>query len=164
VWSTATPRSPLELAIADAVAAVPANRPENDLAGEVPPPEHGHQPPPPYYLPGVPCRAQAIFATVRVRERYTSAAMAKSSCCGPKVCCNTSNEAADLGLDMIGDAYQTVDGYLPEADLGLGCGLPTQHAGIWGSDVVLDLGSGRASMRLLREGSWASEARSSVWT
>jgi hypothetical protein len=30
----------LELAIADAVAAVPTNRPENDLAGEGPPPEY----------------------------------------------------------------------------------------------------------------------------
>jgi sulfite reductase beta subunit-like hemoprotein len=36
----------LELAIADAVAAVPTNRPENDLAGEMPPPEHGHPTPP----------------------------------------------------------------------------------------------------------------------
>jgi SAM-dependent methyltransferase len=77
-----------------------------------------------------------------VRERYTSAALEKGSCCGPKVCCNSSNDGADLGLDMIGDAYQTVEGYLPEADLGLGCGLPTQHAGIKEGDVVLDLGSG----------------------
>src|SRR5512133_46476 len=77
-----------------------------------------------------------------VRERYTSAALTKGSCCGPKVCCNSSNDGADLGLDMIGDAYQAVDGYLPEADLGLGCGLPTQHAGIKEGDVVLDLGSG----------------------
>lgn len=43
---------------------------------------------------------------------------------------------------MIGDAYKGVDGYLPDADLGLGCGLPTQHAGIKEGDVVLDLGSG----------------------
>jgi arsenite methyltransferase len=77
-----------------------------------------------------------------VRERYTSAALEKGSCCGPKVCCNSSNDGADLGPDMIGDAYQTVEGYLPEADLGLGCGLPTQHAGIEEGDVVLDLGSG----------------------
>ena len=41
----------LKLTIADAVATVPANRPENDLAGEVPPPEHGHQPLLPAYLP-----------------------------------------------------------------------------------------------------------------
>jgi ubiquinone/menaquinone biosynthesis C-methylase UbiE len=43
---------------------------------------------------------------------------------------------------MIGDAYQAVDGYVPEADLSLGCGLPTQHAGIKKGDAVLDLGSG----------------------
>lgn len=33
---------PTPLPIADAVAAVPANRLENDLAGAMPPPEHGH--------------------------------------------------------------------------------------------------------------------------
>src|SRR5512144_1199688 len=61
----------LELAIADAVAAVPTNRPENDLAGEVPPPEHGHQLLLPAYLPAVPCRAQAVFATVpEGKKRY----------------------------------------------------------------------------------------------
>ena len=79
-----------------------------------------------------------------VRERYASAALAKSSCCGPRICGDSGNDVGgpDLGLDMIGDAYQAVDGYLPEADLGLGCGLPTQHAGIKEGDVVLDLGSG----------------------
>jgi SAM-dependent methyltransferase len=43
---------------------------------------------------------------------------------------------------MIGDAYKSVEGYLAEADLGLGCGLPTEHAGIKLGDTVLDLGSG----------------------
>jgi hypothetical protein len=56
----------LKVPVADAVAAVPANRPENDLAGEVPPPEYAHQLPPARYLPGVPCRAQAVFATVPI--------------------------------------------------------------------------------------------------
>jgi ubiquinone/menaquinone biosynthesis C-methylase UbiE len=79
-----------------------------------------------------------------VRERYASAALTKSSCCGPRTCGNSDTDAGgpDLGLDMIGDAYHAVDGYLPEADLGLGCGLPTQYAGIKEGDVVLDLGSG----------------------
>jgi SAM-dependent methyltransferase len=35
-----------------------------------------------------------------------------------------------------------VDGYFAGADLGLGCGIPTQHAEIRAGDVVLDLGSG----------------------
>ena len=75
-----------------------------------------------------------------VRERYASAAVAKTSCCGPKTCGDTTGP--DLGLNMIGDAYRDVEGYLADADLGLGCGLPTQHAGMKAGDVVLDLGSG----------------------
>jgi SAM-dependent methyltransferase len=43
---------------------------------------------------------------------------------------------------MIGDAYAGLAGYVAEADLGLGCGVPTRHAGIEEGDVVLDLGSG----------------------
>lgn len=38
--------------------------------------------------------------------------------------------------------YQTLDGYHPEADLGLGCGLPTQYAKIKKGDTIIDLGSG----------------------
>jgi SAM-dependent methyltransferase len=40
------------------------------------------------------------------------------------------------------DDYTQVEGYNPEADLGLGCGLPTQFAKIKAGDVVIDLGSG----------------------
>jgi SAM-dependent methyltransferase len=43
---------------------------------------------------------------------------------------------------MIGDEYTKVAGYIPDADLGLGCGLPTEFAGIKQGDSVLDLGSG----------------------
>ena len=35
------------------------------FAAEVPSPEHGHQPPPARYLPGVPCRAQAVFCNAQ---------------------------------------------------------------------------------------------------
>jgi ubiquinone/menaquinone biosynthesis C-methylase UbiE len=79
-----------------------------------------------------------------VRERYASAALTKSSCCGPRTCGNSGTDVGgpDLVLDMVGGAYQAIEGYLPEADLGLGCGLPTRYAGIKGGDVVLDLGSG----------------------
>ena len=40
------------------------------------------------------------------------------------------------------DKYTSVEGYAVEADLGLGCGLPTQFAHIKAGDVVVDLGSG----------------------
>jgi ubiquinone/menaquinone biosynthesis C-methylase UbiE len=40
------------------------------------------------------------------------------------------------------DDYTELEGYNPDADLGLGCGLPTQYAKIKKGDVVIDLGSG----------------------
>jgi arsenite methyltransferase len=76
-----------------------------------------------------------------VREKYGQIArqsllQQQSSCCGGSSCCG------DLEISMIGDEYAGVTGYNQEADLGLGCGLPTQYAGISEGDHVLDLGSG----------------------
>jgi SAM-dependent methyltransferase len=72
-----------------------------------------------------------------VRARYGAIAEgAAPGCCGPLTCCG------DAGPDMIGDAYADLEGYVADADLGLGCGVPTRHAGIREGDVVLDLGSG----------------------
>ena len=76
-----------------------------------------------------------------VQEKYgqiarQSLVQQDGSCCGGSSCCG------DLEISMIGDEYTGVEGYNPEADLGLGCGLPTQYAGISGGDHVLDLGSG----------------------
>lgn len=45
-------------------------------------------------------------------------------------------------ITMIGDEYEGVTGYVADADLGLGCGLPTELAGIEPGETVLDLGSG----------------------
>jgi ubiquinone/menaquinone biosynthesis C-methylase UbiE len=75
-----------------------------------------------------------------VREKYAeiaSAAKSRSSvsCCG-------TGESADDPFTMIGDAYDGVDGYVADADLGLGCGLPVEHAGLAPGQTVLDLGSG----------------------
>jgi arsenite methyltransferase len=72
-----------------------------------------------------------------VRARYGAIAEgARQGCGGAPDCCG------DGALDMIGDAYADLAGYVADADLGLGCGLPTRHAGIKEGDVVLDLGSG----------------------
>jgi ubiquinone/menaquinone biosynthesis C-methylase UbiE len=60
----------------------------------------------------------------------------QSSCCGPSSCCG------ELEFSMIGDEYQNVEGHVADADLGLGCGIPTQFAAIKAGDHVLDLGSG----------------------
>jgi SAM-dependent methyltransferase len=60
----------------------------------------------------------------------------QSSCCGSTGCCD------DVDYSIFSDNYTELEGYNPDADLGLGCGLPTEHAGIKEGDRVLDLGSG----------------------
>jgi len=75
-----------------------------------------------------------------VREKYSAIALQdkatnESSCCGSG-CCST-----DV-YNIMSDDYTTLEGYNPEADLGLGCGLPTQFAQIKPGNTVIDLGSG----------------------
>ncbi|MFP4621569.1 MAG: arsenite methyltransferase, partial [Bacteroidales bacterium] len=43
---------------------------------------------------------------------------------------------------VFNDDYTEVQGYNEDADLGLGCGIPTDHANLREGDTVLDLGSG----------------------
>ena len=71
-----------------------------------------------------------------VRQKY--AQVVKSSSDG---CCGSSCGGEDK-LNMIGDAYDGIEGYMAEADLGLGCGVPVEHAGLQSGHTVLDLGSG----------------------
>jgi SAM-dependent methyltransferase len=75
-----------------------------------------------------------------VRQKYSEIAlqdkdMNESSCCGSGRC---STEV----YQIMADDYTSLEGYHPDADLGLGCGLPTQFARIKKGDVVIDLGSG----------------------
>lgn len=75
-----------------------------------------------------------------VRQKYSEIALQdketnESSCCGSG-CCSTEV------YNIMADDYTTLEGYNPDADLGLGCGLPTQFAKIKKGDVVIDLGSG----------------------
>jgi arsenite methyltransferase len=76
-----------------------------------------------------------------VRERYAAIAREAESCCGPTSCGCATDMAPD-GLNVIGDAYEGVAGRLAEADLNLGCGVPTRHAALTPGETVLDLGSG----------------------
>jgi SAM-dependent methyltransferase len=75
-----------------------------------------------------------------VRQKYSEIALQdkatnESSCCGAGGC---STEV----YNIMTDDYTDLKGYNPDADLGLGCGLPTQFALIKKGDVVIDLGSG----------------------
>ena len=75
-----------------------------------------------------------------VRKKYSEIALQDketnmSSCCGAGGC---STEV----YNIMSEDYTTLNGYNADADLGLGCGLPTQYAQIKKGDVVVDLGSG----------------------
>ena len=75
-----------------------------------------------------------------VRQKYSEIALQDkdtntSSCCGAGGC---STEV----YNIMADDYTQLAGYNADADLGLGCGLPTEFAKIKKGDVVIDLGSG----------------------
>ncbi|MCW3118147.1 MAG: arsM [Chitinophagaceae bacterium] len=76
-----------------------------------------------------------------VREKYAEIANQSkeknlTSCCGATGCCG------DDVYNIMADDYSALEGYHPDADLGLGCGLPTEFAKIKEGDTVIDLGSG----------------------
>jgi SAM-dependent methyltransferase len=71
------------------------------------------------------------YAEIVLQDKETNMA----SCCGAGGC---STEI----YNIMSDDYSTLAGYHEGADLGLGCGLPTQFAAIKAGDVVIDLGSG----------------------
>lgn len=77
-----------------------------------------------------------------VKQKYSEIALQdketnQASCCGAtSVCCGTGEAS------IMADDYSKLEGYNPDADLGLGCGLPTQFAKIKKGDTVIDLGSG----------------------
>ena len=70
-----------------------------------------------------------------VKEKYGKITSKKSEGCG---CCGTKI----IDYTMFRDDYSKLDGYVAEADLGLGCGVPTEYAGLNKGDTVVDLGSG----------------------
>ena len=71
------------------------------------------------------------YAAIALQDKQTN----ESSCCGSGCC-------SDEVYNIMSEDYRQLQGYNPDADLGLGCGLPTQFAKIKKGDVVIDLGSG----------------------
>ena len=75
-----------------------------------------------------------------VKEKYSQIAeqskdQNETSCCGATGC-------STVDYTVMSDDYSNLKGYVAEADLGLGCGLPTEFALIKEGDTVIDLGSG----------------------
>ena len=71
------------------------------------------------------------YSEIALQDQETNA----SSCCGSGGC---STEV----YNIMSDEYAHLEGYNPDADLKLGCGLPTEFAKIKLGDTVVDLGSG----------------------
>ena len=75
-----------------------------------------------------------------VKEKYGQIAEQSkttnaTSCCGATGC-------GTIDYSVMADDYTQLKGYVANADLGLGCGLPTEFAQIKAGDTVVDLGSG----------------------
>jgi arsenite methyltransferase len=75
-----------------------------------------------------------------VKDKYSEIALQskeqnETSCCGATGCCT-------VDYAIFAESYTQLEGYNPDADLGLGCGVPTEFAQIRSGDTVLDLGSG----------------------
>lgn len=71
------------------------------------------------------------YSIIALQDNDTNA----SSCCGSGGCSTTV-------YNIMSDEYEHLEGYNPDADLKLGCGLPTEFAKIKTGDTVVDLGSG----------------------
>lgn len=71
------------------------------------------------------------YSEIALQDKETN----QSSCCGSGCC-------SDEVYNIMTDDYTDMKGYNPDADLGLGCGLPTAFAKIKKGDTVVDLGSG----------------------
>ncbi|PKV75124.1 arsenite methyltransferase [Pontibacter ramchanderi] len=75
-----------------------------------------------------------------VRDKYSEIALQskeqnEASCCGATGC-------GTVDYAIFADNYTELEGYNPDADLGLGCGVPTEFAQISKGNTVVDLGSG----------------------
>lgn len=74
---------------------------------------------------------QKKYSEIALQDKQTN----QASCCGSGCC------SAEV-YSIMSEDYSLLPGYQPQADLGLGCGLPTQTALIKAGDTVIDLGSG----------------------
>lgn len=72
-----------------------------------------------------------IYSGIALQSKEENA----SSCCGTGGC-------STVDYSIFSEDYSKLEGYNPDADLSLGCGIPTQFAGIKKGQTLIDLGSG----------------------
>lgn len=72
-----------------------------------------------------------------VKKKYSEIAEKSDQGCGCGCGCGENDS-----YTVMQDDYSGLQGHVEEADLGLGCGIPTDYAGIKKGDTIVDLGSG----------------------
>ena len=77
-----------------------------------------------------------------VKQRYSELAV-NSDSLQSKCCCGTNPAApSKKTFTIMSEVYTELKGYEKDADLGVGCGIPTEYANIKIGNTVVDLGSG----------------------
>ena len=77
-----------------------------------------------------------------VKQQYSELALNADELKG-KCCCGTKPMSPSKKVfTIMSEDYSKLEGYEADADLGVGCGLPTEYANIKDGDTVIDLGSG----------------------
>ena len=76
-----------------------------------------------------------------VKEKYGEIAN-QSKAANETSCCGVGSTCCGVDYTIFSESYDELQGYNPDADLGLGCGIPTEFALIKKGDTVVDLGSG----------------------
>lgn len=79
-----------------------------------------------------------------VKDKYSRIAQQSNSLLGNESqgCCDATGCCSDVDYTVFSERYDELDGYNKDADLGLGCGIPTEFAKLEKGQHVLDLGSG----------------------
>lgn len=110
-------------------------------------------------MPDEPMKKDITHASKEeIKGRYNSLAMVNAAAEGRK--CGCSPEApSKKTFTIMSEDYSGRKGYVPEADLGVGCGLPTEYAGIKPGNTVVDLGSGAGNDCFIAREEAGSEGR-----
>ena len=78
-----------------------------------------------------------------VKQRYSELALNSDSQQEQSCCCGTNPSApSKKTFTIMSEDYSNLKGYEKDADLGVGCGIPTEYANIKEGNTVVDLGSG----------------------